>query len=86
MADKVSPSVLVDTLPPNVQDLERVADLVPKATGFALTMTVQEDEVFKFAVPHVPPVMEKSEEFVPPILAAEQPVAFADPEFEIVKV
>jgi hypothetical protein len=79
----VSPLVVVVTVPPVVQTLERVVVLAPAVAGFARTLTVQVPEAARFVVPQSSLVMLKSVEFES--VGAAHPVAVLFPRFESVK-
>ena len=82
----VRPLEVVDTVPPEVQVLLRVAVLDPDAEGVAFTITVQLFPLTRLLVPQLSVEIEKSPESAPPNVGAEQPVAVAVPLFDKVKV
>jgi hypothetical protein len=82
----VSPSAVVETVPPKVQLLLKVAVREPLAVGVELTITVQLLLVARLLVPQLSVWIAKSPELLPPKVGAEHPVAVAVPEFANVKV
>ena len=82
----VRPLGVVETVPPTVQVLFKVAVLEPVAEGVAVKITVQLLPLDRLLVPQLSVVIEKSAELAPPNVGAEQPVADEVPVFDKVKV
>ena len=78
--------VVVETVPPTEQVLLMVAVLEPVVDGVAVTVTIQLLPLARLPVPQLSVEIEKSPEFAPPNVGAEQPVAVEVPVFDKVKV